>query len=233
MKKLSATLFLFLITAGSCFAQPDKLYIPHDDGSESTTDITCMYIGMKNEIAYSYQGEKKILHIKTNNGKIFIDSISTDENKMFPDYFVIPDTLINICVEADIQRYLGKNRYDTVHVESFFTPLYPPKTKVIVKKDAFRKDGVIILSVINNETGKPISGRYKIGRLADLKVFDNNHKYIESMPLLANEIIDFSMWHLFSKRKIKPGYIIEVAFLIRDTETDLLSETEELTYSIK
>lgn len=223
-------LILILLINGLTYSQPGELYIPRDDGEDSDAPVTSMYVRQRNEISFDWGGFA-FLNVKTNNGKIQIDTVK-HFNYSSVDYYVIPDTPGKVTIIADVELHHA-NRHDTLHIQNTFAVLEPPTVTICVKNDQFRKNKLIILELHNAKTGERLPNRYKIGRLGRVRVYNKHHAYIDDMNLLNNEYIDFSMWHFFSNKKVKPGYIIEPGFAIRDTITGLLSNTEPFTYKIK
>jgi hypothetical protein len=209
----------------SLYSQVDELFIPHDDGSISNKPITCMYNGYKNKISFSYRGSQ-IINITSNNGRVIKDTTFHIAN-----YYIIPKNNLDIKVNAIIALYRD-HKWDTIQVSRSFCSLSPPKVRIIVDKDLFRKKKLILLSLVDSSTGLSIFSRYKIGRLGYVTVFDEKHNKVGTMDLLNNGI-DFSLWHFFSDKIIKSGYTIEPFYPIRDTVTDLLSDTEPFSYIIE
>ncbi len=179
-----------------------------------------MWVGMDNEIYFSFQDRAEILSVNTSNGSI--DSCHLD----FDEICVKPSHKGEVLIRT-VVRTCKNNKCDTIKVTNSFTAITPPKINVKLNTLLLKNKSQIEYSFVFTETKKTIEGsRYQIGSFPPaITIFKDKEEIGEIFSFTEDNEI---------KEYLKKGNIIHLpSFHIRDMKTDLSIFTSEFDYKYR
>ena len=225
--RIILTLMVCFLIQEYTSAQSDTVgvFIPKDDGSQVNWQTKHMWVGQTNPIASNYAGGYKFIKVWTDNG--VVDS----GDFYFSNYIVTPEKEGPVTVYTIQSIWKGK-QYDTIFTATTFTAIPYPPLSIRINDNHFEIDSILELEIIDNQTGQPADSKYEIGRMYIPLVYDSEGKLIGYPNEYFTNLIDLT-YNKTGKLKIKNGQTLKLRILIRDTETDLLITTEEVSYCIR